>query len=138
MSSSLNSIVSPKSMYGSSLTLVVGADTDWLYCISEFILALCAFDSKNSKYINYLHLINDNKKLGDIELVNYENKVGFGFQLGFDYKINDKLYWNVDVKKLYLNTDVTVGAALDQQVYVPADVDLNPWLISTGIGFKLF
>ena len=70
--------------------------------------------------------------------VDYKNNVGFGFQFGFDYKINDKLYWNVDVKKLYLNTDVTVGAALDQQVYVPADVDLNPWLISTGIGFKLF
>ena len=48
------------------------------------------------------------------------------------------MYWNVDVKKLYLNTDVTVGATLDKQVYVPADVDLNPWLISTGIGFKLF
>ncbi len=71
--------------------------------------------------------------------VDYKNNVGFGFQLGFDYKINDKLYWNVDVKKLYVNTDVEVGAALPTgQVYVPADVDLNPWLISTGIGFRLF
>lgn len=75
---------------------------------------------------------------GAVTDVKYDNNIGFGFQLGFDYKINDKLYWNVDVKKLYLNTDVTVGAALDQQVYVPAKVDLNPWLISTGIGFKLF
>lgn len=69
----------------------------------------------------------------------YDNNLGYSFQLGFDYKINDKLYWNVDVKKLYLNTDVEVGAALPSgQVYVPAEVDLNPWLISTGIGFKLF
>ena len=71
--------------------------------------------------------------------VSYDNNLGYSFQLGFDYKINDKLYWNVDVKKLYLNTDVEVGAALPSgQVYVPAEVDLNPWLISTGIGFKLF
>ena len=71
--------------------------------------------------------------------VAYDNNLGYSFQLGFDYKINDKLYWNVDVKKLYLNTDVEVGAALPSgQVYVPAEVDLNPWLISTGIGFKLF
>lgn len=70
--------------------------------------------------------------------VAYDNNLGYSFQLGFDYKINDKLYWNVDVKKLYLNTDVEVGAALPSgQVYVPAEVDLNPWLISTGIGFKL-
>ncbi|MEG0189163.1 MAG: OmpW family outer membrane protein, partial [Algoriella sp.] len=68
--------------------------------------------------------------------VDYDNNLGYSFQLGFDYKINDKLYWNVDVKKVYLNTDVEVGAALPAgQVYVPADVDLNPWLISTGIGF---
>ncbi len=32
-------------------------------------------DKKNAKYINYLNLINDNKKLGDIELVNYDDKV---------------------------------------------------------------
>ena len=71
--------------------------------------------------------------------VAYDNNLGYSFQLGFDYKINDKLYWNVDVKKLYLNIDVEVGAALPSgQVYVPAEVDLNPWLISTGIGFKLF
>ena len=71
--------------------------------------------------------------------VDYDNNLGYSFQLGFDYKINDKLYWNVDVKKVYLNTDVEVGAALPSgQVYVPAEVDLNPWLISTGIGFRLF
>ena len=68
--------------------------------------------------------------------VEYDNAFGYGFQLGFDYKITDKIYWNMDVKKLYLNTDVTVGTALG--VTVPADVDLNPRLISTGIGFKLF
>ena len=68
--------------------------------------------------------------------VAYENTFGYGFQLGFDYKVTDKLYWNVDVKKLYMNTDVNVGTTLG--VNVPADVDLNPWLISTGIGFKLF
>lgn len=68
--------------------------------------------------------------------VSYDNAFGYGFQLGFDYKISDKMYWNVDIKKLYLNTDVDVATTLD--VKVPAAIDLNPWLISTGIGFKLF
>lgn len=68
--------------------------------------------------------------------VKYDNALGYGFQFGFDYKINDKLYWNVDAKKLYMNTDVNVATTLG--VDVPAHVDLNPWLISTGIGFKLF
>ncbi len=68
--------------------------------------------------------------------VDYENKLGYAFQLGFDYKINDRLYWNVDVKKVYLKTDVDVYTNLG--VDVPAKVDLNPWMFSTGIGFKLF
>lgn len=73
---------------------------------------------------------------GAVTDVDYDNAFGYGFQFGMDYKITDKIYWNVDVKKLYMNTDVTVGTNLG--VTVPADVDLNPWLISTGIGFKLF
>lgn len=40
-----------------------------------FINDTRVIDAKNAKYINYLNLINDNKKLGDIELVNYNNKV---------------------------------------------------------------
>lgn len=68
--------------------------------------------------------------------VSYDNTLGYGFQFGMDYKISDKVYWNVDVKKLYMNTDVNVATSLG--VNVPATVDLNPWLISTGVGFKLF
>jgi len=46
------------------------------------------------------------------------------------------MYWNVDVKKMYLNTDIDIATTLD--LTVPSAVDLNPWLISTGIGFILF
>lgn len=68
--------------------------------------------------------------------VSYDNAFGYGFQFGLDYKITDKIYWNIDAKKLYLNTDVNVDTTLG--VNVPAKVDLNPWLISTGIGFRIF
>ncbi len=68
--------------------------------------------------------------------VKYDNNVGFALQLGFDYNISDKVFLNFDIKKIYLKTDVTVNTALG--VDVPADVDLNPWLIGAGVGFKLF
>ncbi|WP_313373639.1 OmpW/AlkL family protein [Chishuiella sp.] len=91
--------------------------------------------------VNYTMFYNQGQGKGRnaaITSVNYDNKFGWAFQFGFDYKINDKLYWNVDVKKVYVNTDVTVGANVGEQIYLPAKVDLNPWLISTGIGFRLF
>ncbi len=88
---------------------------------------------------NYTIFYNQGQGKGRNEAVtkvHYDNAFGYGFQFGFDYKINDRLYWNVDAKKLYLNTDVKVNTNLG--VDVPAHADLNPWLISTGIGFKLF
>lgn len=88
---------------------------------------------------NYTIFYNQGQGKGRNEVVtkvHYDNSLGYGFQVGFDYKINDKLYWNVDVKKLYMDTDVKVNTTLG--VDVPAHADLNPWLISTGIGFKLF
>ena len=46
--------------------------------ISENIVYLnitCALSKENSKYLNYLYMIEKGLKLGDIELVNYEDKV---------------------------------------------------------------
>lgn len=67
-----------------------------------FINDTRVIDAKNAKYINYLNLINDNKKLGDIELVNYNNKV---------LKIEDK-----DTSKL---TDLIDIDFPNGQKYIP-------------------
>jgi len=64
--------------------------------------------------------------------IDYENSFGFALQAGFDYKIGDNLYLNVDVKKLWLQTDVTVDAGLTSDIN--ADVDLDPWIVGVGVG----
>ncbi len=69
--------------------------------------------------------------------VSYSNALGFAFQAGFDYMINDKFFVNADVKKIFLNTDVTVDASnLAAGLSIPADVDINPWLFGFGVGMK--
>ena len=88
--------------------------------------------------INYTFFYNTGQGRGKnaaVTDVKYDNNVGFAWQVGFDYNITDKIFFNVDVKKIYLNTDVSVETNLG--VTVPADVDLNPWLIGAGIGFKI-
>ena len=67
---------------------------------------------------------------GDADDLEYENSVGFAVQGGFDYALNDKWFLNLDVKKLFLSTDVTVNGA------VGADVTIDPWLIGAGVGMK--
>ena len=49
-----------------------------------------------------------------------------------DVPISDDYFLNFDVKKIFLNTDVTVNAG-DAGV-VGADVDLDPLIIGIGVG----
>jgi outer membrane protein len=76
--------------------------------------------------------------------IDYKNKFGFATQLGFDYDISKKLFINIDVKKIFLKTDVRVDASnltpsgnpsLSPVLQnINADVKINPWVIGLGIG----
>lgn len=68
---------------------------------------------------------------GDAVSVNYDNSFGFALQAGADIPVNDEFFFNVDVKKLFLSTDVTVDAGV---ATVGADVDINPWILGVGFG----
>ena len=72
-----------------------------------------------------------------VDNLDYENSLGFACQLGIDYMISDKWFINLDVKKLFLQTDVTVDATTALDATVGADVDINPWLLGLGVGVKL-
>lgn len=71
---------------------------------------------------------------GDTLGMDYKNNVGIALQGGVDYFVNDKFFLNVDIKKLYLQTDVDVDLGLPATV--PAEVKINPLLIGFGVGMK--
>lgn len=68
--------------------------------------------------------------------VDYDNAVGFAFQAGIDYMLNDRWFINADVKKILLNTDATVNATSALGATVGADVDIDPWVFGVGFGIK--
>ena len=58
-------------------------------------------------------------------------------KVDFDLMIDDTYFINVDAKRLFLSTDVTVDASnLAPGLTVPAEVDINPWLLGIGFGMK--
>ncbi|MDR2224258.1 MAG: outer membrane beta-barrel protein [Flavobacteriaceae bacterium] len=80
-----------------------------------------------------------NEKSGVAKDITYKNSFGYGYQVGFDIDLTDKFFINVDFKKLFLKTDVTVdasnlngGAALE----IPAKVKVDPMLIGFGVGMR--
>ncbi|MEQ5776158.1 OmpW family protein [Thalassospira sp. NFXS8] len=72
-------------------------------------------------------------KPGQFQEVKYDNGFGYAFQAGFDYAISGPWSLNVDVKKIFLNTDVSVNTGAGT---VKADADLDPWLFGIGIGYR--
>ena len=78
-----------------------------------------------------------NVKSGDVADVDYDNALGYAAQVGFDLMLDDTFFINFDAKRLFLSTDVTVDASnLAPGLSIPAEVDINPWLIGVGVGMK--
>ena len=78
-----------------------------------------------------------NEKSGDVAGVDYDNALGYAAQVGFDLMLDDTFFINFDAKRLFLSTDVTVDASnLAPGLSIPAEVDINPWLIGVGVGMK--
>lgn len=78
-----------------------------------------------------------NVKSGDVAGVKYDNALGYAAQLGFDLMLNERFFINLDAKRLFLKTDVTVDASnLAPDLSIPAKVDINPWLLGIGLGYK--
>lgn len=63
--------------------------------------------------------------------IKYDDGFGYALQAGTDYKLDEHWMLNLDVKKIFLNTDVSVNSG-----GVTADVDLDPWVVGFGVGYR--
>jgi outer membrane protein len=63
--------------------------------------------------------------------IKYESGISYALQAGIDVGITEHWSWNVDIKKLFHNVDAKVNGGA-----VRADVDIDPWVIGTGIVYR--
>lgn len=71
--------------------------------------------------------------------MDYDPSFGPALQAGFDYDLDGKeggFALNVDVKKIWINTDVTVDFTTALGATVNADVDINPLVVGVGLAYK--
>lgn len=85
--------------------------------------------------VNFTHFFNADLPSGSpLTSISYDNSVGFALQAGVDYALTERWFLNFDVKKVWINTDVTIDAgALG---IVNADVDIDPWIVGVGFGWR--
>jgi outer membrane protein len=63
--------------------------------------------------------------------VDIDDAFGFTLQAGFDVSIGNGWYLNADVKKTWLDTEISWNGT-----GVRADADLDPWIFSAGLGYR--
>lgn len=79
--------------------------------------------------LNYTHFFNE--KPGALTSVDYSDSWGGALQAGVDVPISGNWYFNADVKKVFISTTAKFNGGS-----VRGDVDIDPWLIGVGIGYK--
>jgi len=81
--------------------------------------------------INYTIFYNTGS--GQFDSIDYDDSFGWALQAGVDIELQEGLYLNFDVKKLWLSTDVTVTSGATR---LTGEVDLDPWIFGVGLGYR--
>lgn len=70
---------------------------------------------------------------GPVTAIHYDDSLGGALQAGFDYKLDDHWSLNVDVRKVWISSDVAISAGATQ---IAAKVDVNPLILTVGTGYR--
>jgi outer membrane protein len=65
--------------------------------------------------------------------ISYDDSFGLALQAGIDIPFGNGWSANIDVKKIFINTDVTI---LGLGPVVRADVDIDPVIVGMGVGYR--
>ena len=84
--------------------------------------------------INYTHFYNvdDGPTATNID---YDDSWGPALQAGVDYAINEHWSVNADIKKLYIESDVSLRAPVTAST-MKTDVEINPMIYGIGVGYR--
>jgi len=97
----------------------------------QYHMPMGAFKPYVGAGVNLTFVIDSDPKVGAGFVDDWDASWGFALQAGFDYAINDRWSFNLDVKKLWLELNGSVTAGL-----VPVSVDIDPWIVGVGIGYR--
>jgi outer membrane protein len=88
------------------------------------------FDPYLGAGVSYIRAMDNGLDLNGTPIRIERNSWGPALQAGMDWNLQDRWLLNVDVKKIWFDTDVKMnGAKIDK-------LDIDPWVVSVGFGKK--
>lgn len=81
--------------------------------------------------INYTRIMSVNLAVPTVGALSLDkDSFGFAYGAGFDFKVGKNMFLNVDVKKVYISSDVKLGGAK------VSEVKIDPVLVGVGLGMR--
>ncbi len=80
--------------------------------------------------LNYTAIWGNEMSVGGTPVTLDKRSFGPAVQIGADYKLNGPWWLNVDVKKIWISSDVYLGGTKI------SNVKLDPWALSVGVGYR--
>lgn len=117
---------------------LAGTDVGDFYIIPPHLMLQYHFDMGNGfkpyigAGINYSLIFSEGNAAG-FNGLKIDNGFGFSLQAGVDIQVRDNWYFNVDVKKTWLNVDAKTNLGATP---VRADIDVDPWIVGVGLGYR--
>lgn len=82
--------------------------------------------------INATFFIEEDAAGAPVTRIRAKDTLGWGLQAGFDWRVSGPWFANVDVKRLFLDTRVSVN----EGAIVARGVDIDPWIVGVGFGYR--
>lgn len=84
--------------------------------------------------LQYIHFFDEKSSTAVSNSVDIDDAVGFTLQAGADFSLGNGWYLNADVKKTWIDTEVTWKQ--NGITTVQADLDIDPLIVSAGLGYR--
>lgn len=76
----------------------------------------------------------DDLRAAGLDDVSFEGSLGLAAQVGFNYQMDNRLYFNFDLR--YLGASLEARAKTDEEDLPTVTLDINPFVIGLGFGYK--